>query len=920
MKHWDYGKLLIAGIFLFTLLQSQFYFGRNKVQYDTLTWRTLSTAHFDIYYPEKSGDIAAAGAVFAEDAFVEYAEKFRFTPEKRIPLVLFGDPIHFQQTNVLPSRIPEGVGGFFEFIKGRVVLPYTGSMWEFYHVVRHELVHVFMNHKIAHQLKEAKKWNRPPVPLWFSEGLAEWWSIKWDSQAEMVMRDALLYNRLVPLQRAGGFIVYKEGQSFLRYFEGRFGDDVLITLMETYWEYDSFPQAISKICGVKYGEIITDWEQSLKKEFSASLSREITPPSKKTTLTEGRISTSPVYYKDSSGENHAVFLSNREGYTHIFDGNIDRDVSRILVRGEQTADRESLHLLQTNISVNSKQQAVFSTLRKGRDALVIWNMERQTEMEALQDKHLVTLRNPQWSPDGEKIVFTGTDETGQEDIYLWEVAYHRLIQLTRDIYSDRDPAFSGDGSRVAFSSDRFNTTLSPNRGIVLIHLQTGEIYPLIIDGHENRHPKWDPENPHILHYISTRGGTNNIWRMNIASNTNKIQKIVKETNYHIGVVDFSIMASDSVLATLFVDYGFRIYSFSLSDLDSVEVQLNKPKSWLRPISIEPDSASPSKPYRLKYTFDLAQTMVAYDPYFGLLGGGQVALSDILGNQYYHFLFANSTQSTSDFLKRFNIAVTKVDLTRRLNVAVSAFYFANDYFDPYQAFFFEQSYGVRGGVNLPINTFKRVEISASVWRSVKDFHDKKINALLGSNTLSWVHDNTLWGPTGPIDGWRSRVTVAPVFDYSRGKLHNYTVFGDIRMYYRPLPKITLAHRTTILANDGVDIRRHYIGGSWGLRGYAFSGVFGRKYILMNNEIRFPIAKSFHVDGETVSLGFGPIRGALFLDGGNAWEENFPGFIGSAGIGIRVNFGGAVLRWDYGKRTDFNTVQAGWFSQFFFGWDF
>jgi len=53
-------------------------------------------------------------------------------------------------------------------------------------------------------------------PLWFTEGLAEFWSTDWDAQAEMVLRDAVLSDIVVGLNDMdriyGTYLMYKEGQ------------------------------------------------------------------------------------------------------------------------------------------------------------------------------------------------------------------------------------------------------------------------------------------------------------------------------------------------------------------------------------------------------------------------------------------------------------------------------------------------------------------------------------------------------------------------------------------------------------------------------------------------------------------------------------------------------------------------------------
>ncbi|MCH7528474.1 MAG: BamA/TamA family outer membrane protein, partial [Candidatus Marinimicrobia bacterium] len=114
---------------------------------------------------------------------------------------------------------------------------------------------------------------------------------------------------------------------------------------------------------------------------------------------------------------------------------------------------------------------------------------------------------------------------------------------------------------------------------------------------------------------------------------------------------------------------------------------------------------------------------------------------------------------------------------------------------------------------------------------------------------------------------------------------------------------------------------YIGGSWGMRGYRFNQIFGRKYIMLNQELRFPFARSLVLNLRSGGVGLAPIRAAFFFDIGNAWEDEFPGLVGSYGFGLRTLLLGALpLRIDFGRRTDFHSVDSRVFTQFFFGWDF
>ncbi len=104
-----------------------FFFGRNKVQYEEFDWKILRTEHFDIYYYGEMGKIAEIGAFYAEEIYDELKVRIESYCNPPRAIIFYNTTIDFQQTNTTPGLIPEGVGGFFEFLKGRVVLPSNGS-------------------------------------------------------------------------------------------------------------------------------------------------------------------------------------------------------------------------------------------------------------------------------------------------------------------------------------------------------------------------------------------------------------------------------------------------------------------------------------------------------------------------------------------------------------------------------------------------------------------------------------------------------------------------------------------------------------------------------------------------------------------------------------------------------------------------
>ena len=194
-------------------------FGKNKVQYEPLDWSVLETRHLRLHYYAEEESLARHLAAFAESVCVEYDGRFRLASRPRVPLLLYSVHHLFQQTNATPGFVSEGTGGLTELIKGRVLIPHTGSWARLKWVTRHELAHSYMLEKLARVMKTHRRTTGYLPPLWFIEGFAEYMGTHWDADAEGLLRDAVVTGEARRLTESesitGTVLMYKEGQSFL---------------------------------------------------------------------------------------------------------------------------------------------------------------------------------------------------------------------------------------------------------------------------------------------------------------------------------------------------------------------------------------------------------------------------------------------------------------------------------------------------------------------------------------------------------------------------------------------------------------------------------------------------------------------------------------------------------------------------------
>ncbi|MDX1440140.1 MAG: DPP IV N-terminal domain-containing protein, partial [Rubricoccaceae bacterium] len=506
---------LVAGVFLGVFMASPAsaqYFGRNKIQYEQFDWHTLETEHLDVYYYPEMQEIAENGAYFAEEIYEELENRFDFSLNHRVPIIFYSSNLHFKQTNITPGFIPDGVGGFFEFLKGRVVIPANGNIHQFRRVIRHELVHVFTYSKLTRVLRDHRQPVDRLLPLWFTEGLAEYWSGEPDHQHEMIMRDAIASNFFVPLQNlnriAGSFVMYKEGEALCRFVAEEYGEERILALIENAWRDTDFHKVMEFVLHEEFETISNKWTAWVREQYLPDLEDADIPSLVAEAVAARGFNMKPVVYERHDGSQEVIYLANVSGYTNVYSMPVDEDFQplgdpEIIIRGERSVEYEAFHLFESRMDVSETGLLAFVTKRGERDVVHVYNLESRQREDTFHFENLVAVYSPTWSPDARQVAFTGIDSGGLGDLFVFDRDSKQLRRLTRDSYDDRDPDWSPDGRYLVFSSDRTATGHDGSHNLFTYDFATDAIQYVTYGSHQDMSPRWSPDGSQVV-FISSR--------------------------------------------------------------------------------------------------------------------------------------------------------------------------------------------------------------------------------------------------------------------------------------------------------------------------------------------------------------------------------------------------------------------------------
>ncbi len=842
-------------------------FGKNKIQYKSFDWLYLQTSHFDIYFYQGGEELAYFVAEYSEKAYREIQKDFRHQLHKRIPVILYNSHNDFQQTNVILDLLGEGVGGFTEFFKQRVVLPHTGSLEEYRHVLHHEITHAIMMDMlyggVVESLVRRQYFFEPP--LWLVEGLAEYESLGWDKNADMFMRDASISGYLQPLRYVGGYMVYKQGQSVLRYIAEKYGGQKLGEIISKAKLHRNMEKALKSSIGVGVEELDEEWSKWLRLEYWPEIARRQEAADFSRQLTDhtedgSNFNLRPAF---SPQGDRLAFFSDRSDYTDIYlISAIDGEVLDRLVKGERTGDLESLLYFRSSISWSPDgSQIAFVAQSAGSNVLNLLNVKRKKVVRKYRFP-LDLICSPAWSPKGDRIVFNGLTN-GHSDLYLLELDSGQLSRLTEGRYDDTDPAWSPDGDHLLFASDRptqagseMDTTfLYGKYDIYLMDLSTRQVKALIQGPGQQRSPSWSPQGNKIC-YVSDQNGINNLYIYDVeavesypisdviggcfAPSWSPDGKRLAFSYFHKGGWDLYVLKAPldrrlevaELEPTPFVanlqkdeeqtvseapgppaevpaDSGAAVYQLATLEKDSLLTQHKADDQDLFPADTTVVPMGPRK-YRVKFTPDVLSGTVGYDTYYGFQGESILAISDLMGNHRF-FLLTSLFYSLSE--SDFQLAYYY--LPRRIDYGIGLFHLKNYFVDDWDRLFSDRLYGGFLSLSRPFNRFNRLDMSLLALTIDRYYYDPPYDdslTRLYQLAGSLVNDTVLWGNTGPVNGARMKLTAEYAPPISGNTKSYLTVYFDRRRYIDYRKRYNFVYRLAGGASMGQDPQKFYLGGT------------------------------------------------------------------------------------------------------------
>jgi len=929
--------------------------GKNKVRWDKFEWKTYETPHFKISYYDRVEPALEKIASYAESAYDDIARQLNYQILEPVPMICYATHAEFEETNIIVGFIPEGVGAFATPVRNRMVLPVDLPDGELQALIQHELTHIFQYEIFFGGKRGRVVYARPP--LWFMEGMASYYGNDEDALDEMYMRDAAMSDQVPSIMNPPqGFLAYRYGHKVFQYIEEEWGADVVRDFVFAFRGNfgGQVGRPLDKVLNMDPEEFDAAFRTWLRRLYQPYTDRGLPGEFGRKFRVPGFLNsnqTSPAI--SPSGDLVAAFTTYKQDVDVAIFGLPDRNLYKNLTKGHTTKYQ---YLVAQGLTVGPEEGRDLAYSPDGNYVAVFARTERTRSLLLLDvrkggiaRKYPIDLpvdqpSQPAYSPDGRHVAFHAVSNE-QFDIFLLDTETGEVSNLTNDARYDAAPAFSIDGSKLVYSSSRGG----PMKLISLDLADPSDREQLTFGPGDDQGAAYSPDGERLYFSSDREDGVFDIYRLDL--DTRDLTRLTYVIGAALNPVPAETLEGERV--------GFQAYSNGVWGLygadanQGVAVGKSEPPSeeivlepFVPAVSIAVDPEKGELVKRRKFYLEDVGAYVGIDTTNQILGQAYFTLSDQYGDRRIQILL-DSVDTFSNFL------ISYYNLEPRLQWGIQLYdsrsYYITGY-DPLRLDVTDKQQLYRYttaefNLRYPLNTYYRLNARAGYLDRRYDqpigFDDQtgEIETRALQNKAPYVGvgavgDTTYWKSYGPHKGARWEANYYYAFDTDESGALTQNVALDARAYVPTSQRSEFALRGWLGFADGNQPWIYSFGGLDTLRGYPTYSLSGNRTFFVNLEWRFPLIDRL----DLAFLRLGGIRGRVFVDVGAAWYQDAdgnkfnmfgqPGFtfeqdgvlvdgVSSYGFGFDINVFGLPMHFDWVKIWNFDESLTDWQTDFWIG---
>ena len=438
---------------------SQLEFGKNRVQFQEFIWTYYMFDDYDIYFYRDGEKLAAFTAKYAENYIPKMERKLESNYAKKIRFVVFNNLTDLKQSNIgLVNNEQYNTGGVTKIVGEKVFLYFNGSYKDFEKQIRAGISYVLLNDminggSIGSQIKNTTLF---AMPDWYLNGLISFLSEEWSSEIDNIIKDGILSGAYKNFNHLTGKDAVMAGHSLWKYIKEKYGNSSIPNIVHMAQISRSVENGFLYVTGSSFSNLINQWRQHYSNIYKSEDELGQTP---ELSLLK-KVKKNCVYsnLKVSPDNNYFTYTTNELGKYKIWLYDTSTGKSKKIYKSGFKLDENTDYSYPLLAWHPSGKVLSFIIEKKGLVYLYLYTLETKKFVKQILI-NFEKILDYSYSPDGKTFVMSAVKK-GQSDIYTFNIAASSYFQITNDIYDDLHPDFFQNTSRIIFSSNRTNDTIT----------------------------------------------------------------------------------------------------------------------------------------------------------------------------------------------------------------------------------------------------------------------------------------------------------------------------------------------------------------------------------------------------------------------------------------------------------------------------
>ena len=438
---------------------SEVEFGKNRIQYhdDFEQWLYYESQNFITYWYGKARNQGIATVKLAEQDHDEILDIVEHRINDKIELIVFTDISDLNQSNIGTEEILTHRPNRTKIEGNKIFVHFEGDYEQLRTLIREGIAEIFLNSMFFGSNLQELVQNSVTlnIPGWYKEGLIKYIGTYWSSESDNQLRDIFLNEKKTDFKKLINFYPELVGHSFWYYLSLTYGRSEISNLLYLTRINRNLEDAFIYVFGVPFENITEKWEEYFRIRYlkEAQILQALDVENKIFFTPKKKVPIS--FFRYSPDGSKIAIVDNQIGKARVFIR--DRGTGqayRILKTGFKN-NAQSTDYNYPKVAWTPDGQTLF-VIYEHRDR--IWLREIEISTRSFREQILPERYERVYSfacLNNDELIFSALS-TGLVDLFSYTPANRQSVQLTHDIFDDRDV-------RVVSLSNRTGLLFSSNR-------------------------------------------------------------------------------------------------------------------------------------------------------------------------------------------------------------------------------------------------------------------------------------------------------------------------------------------------------------------------------------------------------------------------------------------------------------------------